>query len=224
MSQNRHYVLFSVVAVLLIYALFAVDANFARFSSTPIKSAVDDRTYFVVERFNDKQRAADFIANINKFAAEFVGALGKEYGPHGRKHDTHDANSAKGRYFYRILAQRYDPRYTTENDPPGPDSTSFNKNKGEEISLCLREKKSGNDHLHDEDLLKFVMLHELVHTVTPGSEHPAIFWENFKFVLEFCEHVGLYTSKDYYLDHTTYCGMTIRYNPRYDPKIKSYWG
>ena len=105
-----------------------------------------------------------------------------------------------------------------ENYPDSTINTSYVLNKGEEIRICLRDKK--NAGIHDVNTMIFVNLHELSHMLDFNYGHKKSFWTKFKFLL--CEAVklGYYTPVDYSKSPTTYCGLTIRSNPYFTNNFK----
>lgn len=218
--------IFLILLLIFIYINFYQKNEHEFFDSNRIKSEIDGNYYSVVAAYKDQQLAADTIANINIFAKKLIHELKYQYATQdpdtnpgttpGTVYTSNSSEKIKGAKVYRILQNRFNPRGTSENDPPSADQTSYTKNKGEEISLCLREKQTGDNKFHSIDDLKFVMLHELAHVITPEMEHTNTFWNNFRFLLEFCEKYGLYKSKNYMSKNVVYCGLTISYNPLYD--------
>src|SRR5690606_25870581 len=118
-------------------------------------------------------------SEINAFALSFISRLNYVYIDNP---DTNSRDYAKGRQIANILLSKYNPKALTENMPNSTKNTSFTKNKGEEISLCLREKQSGNNNFHELNDLLFVFIHELAHVVSIEVNHGAEFWTNFKFL------------------------------------------
>jgi predicted metal-dependent hydrolase len=59
-----------------------------------------------------------------------------------------------------------------ENDPKS-DLTSFSVNKGEEIALCLKSKKTGT--MHNMNLMMYVTIHEMAHIACPEIGHGELF-------------------------------------------------
>lgn len=90
-----------------------------------------------------------------------------------------------------------------------PDSTltSYSVNKGEEISFCLRSKKTGK--LHDINLLTYVGIHELSHIGCPEIGHGALFKKVFKFFAQEAISLGIYKKVDYSELPVEYCGMIL---------------
>ncbi len=202
-----------------IIALIATDKTY--FQSEQIKSNLDGRMYEVVAKYGDKQRAADMIAEINDFAILVINALRQKYIDEVDPAMT-PTEAAKGREVAARLTTNYRPDALTENEPDSPNSTSYTRGKGDLISLCLREKNTGRGEFHDMHLIKFVMLHEISHIITPSYNHVEEFWTNFKFLLQFCHKYGLYDPVDYSKYPVVYCGLSVSYNPFFNSNIISY--
>jgi len=93
-----------------------------------------------------------------------------------------------------------------ENDPKS-ELTSFSVNKGEEIALCLKSKKTGN--LHDINLMMYVTIHEMAHIACPEVGHGDLFKKIFKFLCEEAIKINLYKFDNYDNNPIEYCGMML---------------
>ena len=114
-----------------------------------------------------------------------------------------------------LLNKNYNPRKIKEILPTS-EYTAYSENKGEKIAFCLGEDKKDVDNLIDQNTLMFVALHELSHLATKSIGHTKEFWDNFKFLLQESEKVGIYNPVDYKKKETNYCGMKIKDNPYFD--------
>lgn len=197
------------IILLIIYHDMYI-SRYSYFNSTVIQSETDGNSYPVLSKFSDQQNASNMIGELNNFSMELLTRLKKRY----LTITPITPDQIKGFEVASILSKNYHPSSLQENDPPNPQETSYNQNKGQVISLCLRRKEDGA--LHDIDRVKFVFLHELAHTITPEIIHSNNFWTNFRFLLEFCEREGLYYARNFNIEPTDYCGMTINYNPMQD--------
>jgi predicted metal-dependent hydrolase len=90
---------------------------------------------------------------------------------------------------------------------PSSSLTSYSINKGEEISFCLRSKKT--NLLHDINLIMYVAIHELSHIACPVIGHGSIFKMIFKKLLEEAIILGIYKHVDYSINPIEYCGMML---------------
>lgn len=218
---NFSTIIIIVLSLLLIHALFGEFFS-EFFTLTPIKSSVDGNIYKVDARYDDKEIAADYIGKMNVFSINLLKKMKEVYlSEDGLTNETPEY--MKGRDAINILLKRFNSDSFKENDSTDPNKTSYTTDKGRIIALCLREKNSGKNKLHDIELIKFVLLHELAHCITVSYDHNLDFWVNFRFLLEFCVRYNLYKSIDYVKNKTVYCGLEVEYSPLSDPNIPSYF-
>jgi hypothetical protein len=185
-----------------------------------VKSDLDNISYPVVAKYENTKIAANMIGDMHIFTSNLIKKLKSVY-----LVDVFQQTPeyAVGINVTKLLMKRFHHDSLEENDPPSADKTSYVLNKGEIISLCLREKQSGQNKFHDLNILKFVMLHELSHMISVSVNHDVEFWTNFKFLLEFCEKYDLYKVPDYEKNNINYCGLNVSYVPSMDKKLKSYF-
>ena len=105
---------------------------------------------------------------------------------------------------YENLTESRTLIYETE---PTSDLTSYSVNKGEELSFCLKSKKTGKHH--NINLLMYVALHELAHIACPETGHGDLFKKIFKFLTEEAILLGMYIKQDYNQQPVEYCGMIL---------------
>ena len=84
-------------------------------------------------------------------------------------------------------------------------------NKGDELSLCIRDKKT-NKFL-DKNTIMFVAIHEVAHIMTKETGHTKKFWANMKFLLEKAIEAGYYYPVNYSMTPMNYCGLEIDSTP-----------
>lgn len=166
------------------------------------------------------EEAAAMLARLNTRAAALLRRL--------RRYRERPAGHP-GRKVAEALLRRYNPDSIVESSPLNRrGDTSFTVSKGQTLALCLRERnprRSGDPELHDfhdEDLLFFVMLHEMAHLGVEVWDHPPPFWEAFKFLLEEAADGELLRPVNYALRPERYCGLDVDYNPLYDPGVARY--
>jgi hypothetical protein len=176
-----------------------------------IRSRTDGNRYVVLLKHADSQRAADILGELNLFAISIIDRLCDVY----LRRSPNNSKDMRGYIAALILYERYKSKNLEENEPENITTTSFTQNKGEKIAICLREKKTGTNQLHNVHVLKFVMLHELAHIFTSDAEHVIDFWVNFKFLLEFARDQNIYVSTNYNIAPSDCCGIEIVYNPMF---------
>jgi hypothetical protein len=213
--------IFIIITILVLYLLYKPQVH-DYFTTIRVKSDSDFNEYPVVSLYNDTQKAANIMGDVNLFTVDLIKKMQAKY----LNKETGVADTVeyvKGREITITLINRFASNSLKENEPVSSDATSYTINKGDVIGICLREKQSGKNNFHDIDDIKFVLLHELAHIVTPEYSHTPLFWTNFRFLLEFCKSNGLYHTPDYASRNVNYCGTTITYNPMDDNKLKSYF-
>ena len=90
-------------------------------------------------------------------------------------------------------------------------SIAFVVNKGDEISICLTNKETGN--LEDINTTMFVVLHEVGHLMSVNWGHDEEFWTNFKLILRKAQEIDIYNYTNYNNTPEEYCGISIYSNP-----------
>ena len=88
---------------------------------------------------------------------------------------------------------------------------AYSVNKGEELSICIREKNT--EKFIDDNTITFVAIHELSHIMTPETGHTKLFWDNMKWLLEKASSMGIYMPVHYSQSPVEYCGMNINSTP-----------
>lgn len=185
----REFVLF----FLSIFAVFMVANKVHKKNQeiSQVKSTVDNRVY-IVRKLPDALLAANKLAEINKKILKLIDNL---------KDEDRDGIST--------LKERYNPDELSETGL-GAKYTSYSVNKGEKISICVRHK---DKQFIDDNIIIFVVIHELAHVMTTSIGHTPEFWENMAFLLEEGEKIGIYKPENYKENPVDYCGMEINSTP-----------
>ena len=161
-----------------------------------VKSNKDGITY-IVRDLPDYQKAVELLSTINSNILTLIKSLDNK--------DNDDIDRLKNNYNANNLSE------TGKNAK----YTSYYVNKGEKISICLRNKH--NNQFEDLNTIMFVTIHELAHVMTESVGHEPEFWNNMSYLLHEAEKLGIYTHKEYSKVPVNYCGMEINSTP-YDLK------
>lgn len=159
------------------------------------KSTVDNKEYLVRNR-EDKQDAADLLANVGKRLNKLVKSLAIAMPNDGR---------------IQRLENRFKPEKISETIS-NTNHTSYSVNKGEKIVFCIRSKDE-KEELIDINTILFVGIHELAHVMTESIGHTDEFWNNMKLLLKFAVKKKIYEYVDYNAQPVPYCGTTITDSP-----------
>ena len=160
-----------------------------------IESSVNGKKYYV-RNLPDKNEAADKLSNIGMSLQNLIDSLNEK-------------DKEKGEDILR-LKKSFNSDYITENIP-GSFYVAYSVNKGEELSICIREKDT--EKFIDNNTIIFVAIHELSHIMTDELGHTELFWDNMKYLLEMGSSVGIYNKIDYSKHPIMYCGMKIDSTP-----------
>jgi predicted metal-dependent hydrolase len=157
-----------------------------------VKSSKDNREY-IVRDLPNAINAANKLSMINEKILLLIDHL-----------DENKENVKR-------LKKNYRPESLSENTKDSI-HTSYSLNKGEKISLCLREK-SEDIIFEDDNTIIFVVIHELAHLMSESIGHTDEFWDNMRYLLEESRKVGIYKVVDYKKENVEYCGMYIKSTP-----------
>lgn len=160
-----------------------------------VESSVSGKKYYV-RNLPNKEEAADKIASLGISLETLISGL-----------DSKDPEKGEG---IQRLKDSFNPDHITENIP-GSMYVAYSVNKGEELSLCIREKDT--EKFIDNNIIIFVAIHELSHIMTSETGHTPLFWANMKYLLEKGSEVGIYQVQDYSKNPVNYCGMDINSSP-----------
>lgn len=185
------------LTVLMIIVLFIfLISNFVRKSIylTKVVSSVDGRTY-LVRKLPDKQEASDRLATLSQNIKRVIQQCAA---------NPKDAEAVKR------LESKFDSETIIEH-MPGNTYVSHSVNKGQELSICVRDK--GSNAFIDPNTVMFVALHELAHVMSVSTGHTPEFWANMKYLLERGSEIGVYQPVDYSKTPVMFCGMEIHSTP-----------
>lgn len=157
-----------------------------------VKSNINNQEYYV-RKLPDKQEAADKLAQLSIDLHRLV-----------------DHVKDKDREGCKELNKKFNSDIITENIP-GSRYVAYSVNKGEELSICIREKDT--EKFIDKNTINFVAIHEMAHIMTPETGHTPLFWDNMKFLLEQGQEIGIYDPQNYKQNPVMYCGQEINSTP-----------
>ena len=157
-----------------------------------IKSNVNGQEYYV-RKLPDKQEAADKLAHLSVDLTKLV--------DHVKDKDKEGVTK---------LANNFNTDIITENIP-GSMYVAYSVNKGDELSICIREKNT--EKFIDTNTINFVAIHEMAHIMTTETGHTPLFWDNMKYLLEQGQEINIYEPQDYKEYPVVFCGQEINSTP-----------
>ena len=160
---------------------------------TKVESSLNGKEYYV-RKLPDNLEAANMLAELGLRLKQLVDSLGDK----DRKEEIDR------------LKENFNHEHITENIP-GSMYVAYSVNKGEELSICIREKDT--EKFLDINTIMFVSIHELSHIMTEDTGHTPRFWANMKYLLEESSKLGIYNPVDYSKNPAMYCGTKITSTP-----------
>lgn len=212
LTVSLSFVLIIVLLIVLLIYTFKYFYNFIYYKN--ICSSLDGRCYNISTKFdkNTYIDASDRLAYLNIFSITLIKHLRNKY----------VFNNAGNNYMYYMVIQllkNYDPNNIIENTPKTNVNTSYVEDKGKVFAICLREKITGDNNIHDKHTLEFILLHELAHLASYNYGHGYEYWTNFKILINEAYIMGLHDPIDYSLNPVNYCSLVIDYNPYFDNNL-----
>jgi hypothetical protein len=169
---------------------------------TSVKSSVDGQSYNVRD-MPDKQAAADLMARIRLKM---------------KKLKIYVEEKVPDKPQVKLLSKNFDAEaHRLGESTPDDEFTSFSVNKGESVQFCLRQREGDDESLVNENVVMFVAIHEMGHIITKSIGHGPDFWNNFAWLLQQAETLGVYAPQNFTAQPVSYCGMKITDEPTYDP-------
>ncbi len=196
MSINNCFIVFFTFFLIMLYILYN--------KTVSILSNIDKR-YYRVKNTKDAQTVADSLGMLNNKIELLLNSLRSEY-----------ENKPYSRYLeyeknVKLLLERYNPDSLMENFLPF--GTSLTVNKGDYIGMCvIHSDNSGNNVIINENVLMFVMLHELAHVGCESKHHTKEFINFFRFLIKTSMRLGIYEYIDYSKYPVNYCGLELKSN------------
>jgi len=185
----------------LSYALSYIGFSQGQYPLTSVKSSVDGNTYKVRD-MPDKQKAADTMAKVRMKM---------------NKLKVHLESTVPDKPQVKQLTRNFEAQPDRFKEAtPDAEHTSYSVNKGEAVHFCLRQREGDDESVVDEEIITFVAIHEMGHMITKTIGHDADFWNNFAWLLQEAEKIGIYKHRDFRAHPVSYCGMKITDQPTYD--------
>lgn len=186
-----------IILILFVLALVYYLHKLSKSEAIYVRSDLTNREY-LVQNLENKEEASYILSVIHERIRIF-----KDY-----LEQNHDKFPEYQEYIEQFCSRI--KNLVLQENPPDGKYTSYTVNKGDEIALCLRSKKTGE--LHDLNLIMYVVLHELAHVACPEVDHTPLFKQIFIFFLKVAIFLKIYQEIDYQIDPHEYCGLTINEN------------
>jgi hypothetical protein len=183
-----------IIIILLIIISFII-YKLCKYKTDYVKSSINE-DIFLVRDLPDKQNASNILALIKHRTQILINYLYENKNTHPQYE-----------LYINNLYDKFKNIKIVENDDDIL-YTSYSINKGDELVLCLRSKYI-KGHIHDINLLMYVVLHEISHIACPEYGHTELFKEIFLYITTISININLYKRIDFSKNNKEYCGMMI---------------
>jgi hypothetical protein len=183
-------ILICIVIIFIYFFLFINRNNFVYVES-------NTGTKFMVHKDNLKKEKANLLGKIVENMFILKNHMVK---------NINDFNSFEP-YIKQLNNNFSESRTVVYETDPQSNLTSYSVNKGEELSFCLKSKKT--NQLHDINLLMYVAIHEMSHIACPEIGHGELFKKIFRKLVEEAIKIGIYKKVNFADIPTEYCGMIL---------------
>ena len=181
-----------ITLLIIIYIVYSTNKNYN--DNMILEKATFDNNVYLVQDKDNKAQSANKLAYLKNNIQTIVNYLQQ----HQNDYPDYPIVNLISRTKNIIIQER--PANET-------DYTSYTVNKGEKIVFCIRS--SYLDTIHDNNILMYVMIHELAHILSNNVGHGEEFVKNFKFLLNIAVKLNLYKIENYEKNPMEYCNMTI---------------
>ena len=212
----KKYILGLIIAGLIILIYYII-SNFIKYIIYS-DSFINYNNYQIIKKYNHKDKAYELLSNIDQNVYKLINAFNIKYSNISDLNVCNKQKKLLETIKYK-LNKTYRSNSLQENFPTivGKD-VSYNVNKGEVISICLRNYNNP-DEFHDFNDLIFVTIHEIAHSCNESYGHDRKFWKIFRILLEVAVENNIYNNINYQKQSTHYCSMKITYNPVFDRSL-----
>jgi hypothetical protein len=186
------YLIITIIIIIVITILYKIRGD----DLVYIKSDIDDKDYLVRD-LSDKQRASNMLARISNNIIKLTKHL----------NDNKEGDYIKYKVYIEQLVDKIEGVVIRESEK-NSQYTSYSVNKGEQLVFCVRSKDRKN-HIHDLNLLMYVVLHEMAHVACPEYGHTPLFKYIFAFFTEVGIKMRMYNKISFEENPMEYCGLTI---------------
>ena len=220
-------IIFSIIIFLIISLVYLTYTQIIPFCITTYNKVynkfftspfVNYNNYSILKKYNNKEIALEMLSTIDQNMIKLVYAFNAKYDNIDKMDICNKQKKLLKTIKYK-LNKTYKSNSLQENFPSivGKE-VSYNVNKGEVISICLRNYNNP-DEFHDLNDLIFVTIHEIAHSCNESYGHDKKFWKIFRILLEVAVENNLYKNINYQKQKKSYCSMQITYNPIFDKSL-----
>jgi len=162
-----------------------------------IIEGIDGNNYYV-RNDNDKDKAVTTLYELRQNIKKLINFI-EENSENCKEYEIYKEN-------INLIKNNIDSVIIKET-PKTSSYTSYSVNKGEELYLCIRSKKT--NEIHDINDLLYVAIHEIAHIGCPEIGHTNLFFKINLYLLKKAVEFNLYKYDNYNNNPKEYCGINL---------------
>jgi hypothetical protein len=157
-----------------------------------------DGINYYVRNNNDKSKAVGILCELRQKIKKLIKFI--------EKNDSNDEEYKIYKENINLIKNKIDIVKFKET-PKTSNYTSYSVNKGEELFLCIRSKKT--NEIHSINDLLYVAIHEIAHIGCPEIGHTNLFFKINLYLLKKAVEFNLYKYDNYNNNPKEYCGINL---------------
>jgi hypothetical protein len=183
--------------ILIFIIIFNCYNNYLENADINIIKGIDGNNYYVRNN-NDKDKAAGILCELRQKIKKLINFI-EENNSNDEEYKIYKEN-------INLIKNKIDDVKFKET-PKTSNYTSYSVNKGEELFLCIRSKKT--NEIHSINDLLYVAIHEIAHIGCPEIGHTNLFFKINLYLLKKAVEFNLYKYDNYNNDPREYCGINL---------------
>jgi hypothetical protein len=183
--------------ILIFVIVFNCYNNYLENADINIIKGKDGINYYVRNN-NDKSEAVGILCELRQKIKKLIKFI--------EKNDSNDEEYKIYKENINLIKNKIDIVKFKET-PKTSNYTSYSVNKGEELFLCIRSKKT--NEIHSINDLLYVAIHEIAHIGCPEIGHTNLFFKINLYLLKKAVEFNLYKYDNYNNNPKEYCGINL---------------
>jgi hypothetical protein len=183
--------------ILILIIIFNCYNNYLENADINIMKGIDGNNYYVRSN-NDKDKAVDILCELRQKIKKLIIFI-EENNSNDEEYKIYKEN-------INLIKNKIDDVKFKET-PKASNYTSYSVNKGEELFLCIRSKKT--NEIHSINDLLYVAIHEIAHIGCPEIGHTNLFFKINLYLLKKAVEFNLYKYDNYNNNPREYCGINL---------------
>jgi hypothetical protein len=186
-----------IIIILIFVIIFNCYNYYLQNADLLIIEGIDGNNYYVRD-IDDKDKAVNILCELRKDLKKLIEYI--------EKNSANDKEFPIYKENINLIKNKID-NVVIKETPKTSSYTSYSVNKGEELFLCIRSKKT--NEIHDINDLLYVAIHEIAHIGCPEIGHTNLFFKINLYLLKKAVEFNLYKYDNYNNKPKEYCGINL---------------